>query len=82
MWEYWKKGMKELNIGIRAVGWVVVNLGDGGLGLAEMIQGPALAKLDERQLRGGSEGRRKEEGPCVGQRSGEGLGRRGSHQCK
>lgn len=59
-----------------------MNLGDGGLGLGEMIQGPALAKLDERQLRGGSEGPRREEGPPVGQRSGEGLGCRGSHQYK
>lgn len=28
MWEYWKKGMKELKIGTRAVGWMVVNLGE------------------------------------------------------
>lgn len=74
--------MKELKIGTRAVGWVVVNLGDEGLGLGEMIQGPALAKLGDRQLRGGSEGPRREVEPRVGQRSGKGLGRRGSHKYK
>ena len=74
--------MKELKIRTRAVGWMVVNLGDGGLGLGEKIQSPTLARLGERQLRGGGDGPRREEGPHAGQRSGKGLGHRGSHQCK
>ena len=71
------EGVKDWNQG----SWVDGGEFGGGLGLGKRIRSPTLARLGERQLRGGGDGPR-EEGPHVGQRSGKGLGRRGSHQYK